>query len=74
MSFNVSKFQAAHFRKPKGFGVWAFEVERRVERADGFVNEVEVVFAPCAMSFQDAKRWFRASVMDRSVSQVSGAP
>lgn len=66
-----NRYQFAHGREPRGFGLWAFEVTERVERADGFVTETRTVFTPRPMSFRDAKHWVRHQVRgSRSVCKV----
>lgn len=74
MKFNTSQFEFSHSRKPKGFGVWGFEVRRRVEGARGWVNETQVVFTPRAMNFTEAKNWVKKIQGGRDVVEFVVCP
>jgi hypothetical protein len=48
--FNTRKFEGSYGRKPRGWGVWAFEVE-------GFE-----LFTPHSMIYTEAKKWVKNEV------------
>lgn len=72
--FNDRLYQASHGKAPKGRGQWMFEVERRVETAQGFQTEVITVSTPHTMTFTDARRWTRHRYETRNVYEFRVIP
>ena len=73
-TIDTAAFFRAHFRQPKGDGVWGFEIARRVQYANGSAVETAAVFTPRAMSFTEAKVWIRHKVRGQhDVESVSVA-
>jgi hypothetical protein len=69
---NTDRYVWVHGKQPKGTGMWAFEVTRRVEYADCVKNETAVRFAPRPMSFTEAKAWVRHNLAgNRDIVTVS---
>lgn len=55
IQFETRAYEFAHGRKPRGFGMWAFEVDHEDGRH-------QVVWAPRSMQFSEAKAWMRMNL------------
>lgn len=55
MTISTDNYEATHGRKPRGVGLWAFDVKLL---RDGDIKEINVV-AYRTMSLTEAKKWMR---------------
>ena len=56
LEFSTTSYEFSHGRKPKGFGMWAFQEGRGPE-----------IFTPTSMTLTDAKKWLRQSLVAQGV-------
>lgn len=69
------RYEFSHGRSPRGKGNWAFDIEHRIEKADGWVTDTRTAFAPRPMTITEAKACVRNTLRgDRSVIEVQMAP
>lgn len=62
ISFNTSKFEGAHKKKPRGFGFWAFQIGG------------QTIYSKGSMSFTDAKKMAKEEAAKKKVSVIYVLP
>lgn len=60
---STSRYEFAHGRKPRGFGVWAFEI---------ITGTIEII--PGSMSYSEAKKAAQEIAASRNVSEIHVGP
>ena len=67
MRIETTTYEWSHGKKPRGFGLWAFDLH-----LGG--GKVETVFAPGYQSITTAKKWVKETVGLRRVRSIQVAP